>query len=51
MKDAGGRAASSVSGATDFVVAGEKAGTKRARAEALGIEIINEQEFLRRLGK
>jgi len=51
VKDAGGRAASSVSGATDFVVAGDKAGTKRARAEALGIEIINEQEFLRRLGK
>ena len=49
VKDAGGRAASSVSGATDFVVAGEKAGSKRAKAEALGVEIIDEQEFVRRL--
>ena len=51
VKDAGGRAASSVSAATDFVVAGEKAGSKRAKAEALGVEIIDEQEFLRRLGR
>jgi len=51
IKDAGGRASSSVSKNTDFVVAGEKAGSKRAKAEALGVEIIDEEEFARRLGR
>jgi DNA ligase (NAD+) len=49
IKAAGGRAASSVSAKTDFVVAGEKAGSKRAKAEALGVEVIDEAEFKRRL--
>ena len=47
---AGARVASSVSKKTDFVVAGENAGSKLARAEELGVEVIEEKEFLRRLG-
>jgi DNA ligase (NAD+) len=48
---AGARVASSVSKKTDFVVAGENAGSKMARAEELGVEVIDEKEFLRRLGR
>jgi DNA ligase (NAD+) len=42
---------SSVSKKTSFVVAGENPGTKLAKAESLGVEVVDEQEFLRRLGK
>ena len=49
VKDAGARAANSVSSKTDFVVVGEKPGSKADKARALGIEIIDEAEFRRRL--
>jgi DNA ligase (NAD+) len=45
----GGKVTSSVSKNTDYVVAGEKAGSKLAKAESLGVKIINEAEFLKML--
>lgn len=41
----GGKASSSVSKKTDFVLAGEEAGSKLVKAEALGVKIIDEAEF------
>jgi DNA ligase (NAD+) len=48
-QEAGARVASSVSAKTTFVVAGTDPGTKLAKAEALGVEVIDEDAFLRRL--
>jgi len=48
---AGARVASSVSKKTSFVVAGADAGSKLAKAEGLGVEVIDEAEFVRRLGR
>ena len=50
-EEAGARVASSVSKKTDFVVAGENPGSKLAKAEQLGVEMIDEAEFLKRLGR
>ena len=50
IKAAGGRAVSSVSKKTDLVVVGENAGAKATKAEQLGVEMIDEAEFRRRVG-
>ena len=50
-QEAGARVSSSVSKKTDFVVAGENPGSKHDQAVKLGVEVVDEQEFLRRIGK
>ncbi|HTV42640.1 MAG TPA: NAD-dependent DNA ligase LigA [Candidatus Sulfotelmatobacter sp.] len=46
----GGKVTGSVSGNTDFVLAGEEAGSKLDKAQKLGVKIIGEKEFLEMCG-
>ena len=43
----GGRVVAAVSAKTDYLLVGEGGGGKRAKAEALGVTIIDEQRFLK----
>ena len=47
VKDLGGRVTNSISSKTDYLVAGDKGGSKLSKAEKLSVKIIDEQEFLR----
>ena len=47
IRAAGGHAAGSVSAKTDYLVAGNKAGSKLTRAEALGVPVLDEAGFRR----
>lgn len=51
IRQAGGKASSSVSKKTDFVLAGKEAGSKLEKAQRLGIRVINEKQFLDMLDK
>ena len=50
VERAGARVTDSVSKKTSFLVAGESAGSKLEKARALGVEVIDEAELLRRVG-
>ena len=49
IEKAGGKTSGSVSKKTDYVLAGDNAGSKLEKAQTLGITIISEEEFLQML--
>jgi DNA ligase (NAD+) len=50
VRKAGGKAASSVSTKTSFIVAGENPGSKYDKAKELGVPVMSEASFLKKLG-
>jgi DNA ligase (NAD+) len=46
IKAAGGKVVSSVSAATDYLLVGDKPGSKLDKAKKIGVDVLNEQDFL-----
>ena len=51
IKFHGGKVVSAVSGATTHLLAGENAGSKLEKAKTLGVEVVDEQQFITLLGE
>jgi DNA ligase (NAD+) len=51
IRELGGKAAGSVSKNTDYVLAGEKAGSKLDKAQALGVPVLTEADFEKLIGR
>ena len=51
IEEAGGRVAGSISKKTTALVAGDDAGSKLEKAKSLGVEVIDEAELLKRVGR
>ena len=51
IRDAGGNVTGSVSKKTDYLLAGDQAGSKLNKAKELGVTIISEAEFLKLIGE
>lgn len=51
LEELGAKVASSVSKKTDYVIAGEKAGSKLVKANELGVKVLTEAEFMSMIGQ
>jgi DNA ligase (NAD+) len=51
IRSLGGEISESVSSKTSLVIAGENAGSKFDKAQSLGVRVVNEEEFLKMLGR
>jgi DNA ligase (NAD+) len=51
IKTLGGKATGSVSKNTDYLIAGEKAGSKLEKARTLGVKVLTEKEFQKLIGR
>ncbi len=51
IEEHGGRASSSVSSKTTFVLVGAEPGSKLAKAEKIGVRVVDETEFMKMIGK